>query len=236
MNRYGNSDEEIIRLRSIIKNLYCHGCKVIKMNDINNITIHNILVLLKLYDNYIFKDNLSNLIDSNIKISLSNRMTSSGGKTIFNKISNIQRYEIRISMRILEKFISDNKNKVICGIEGKDVIDALMLILEHEICHVLEFSIYGNSNCRGDIFKIIAYDIFKHKSSYHEILKDSSKIISENYFKKGQIVNFIYKNKKYEGVIKNINKRATVMVKNGEDIYESNYTKWYVPLNLLINK
>ncbi|MEG1255635.1 hypothetical protein [Clostridium sp.] len=240
MNDYQKREKKIKESRQWIKSTFCSRCKVYEFNNLSNITIENIDMLVKLYDYYIFHGHLSNSLDNNIKISLSSRMTSSGGKTIFTKTYKETNYEIRVSRKILEIFIEDDQSKVICGIEGNDVIDALMLILEHELCHVLEFSSYGNSNCKRQRFKDMAYNIFGHKSSYHEILKNPSNTNKEICFRKGQVVNFIYKGKCIEGIIANINKRATIMVKDIEGNYKDSngisYVKWYIPLCMLRNK
>jgi hypothetical protein len=229
-------------MRNFIKKEFCRKYKINIYNSIDILTIDNISSLIHMYDNYGLNKYLTKAIPKGIKVSTSNRMTSSGGKTIFSKRGKELTYEIRISNKVIKRFIEDDRSKNVCGIKASDALDALMLILEHEICHVIEFSKYGNSNCKDQRFKSIAFNLFGHKSSYHEIFKNENtlnKNISESFIK-GQVIQFIHKDILYEGKIININKRATVMVKdiNGAyiDNHGINYSKWYIPLNLLRDK
>ncbi|WP_346940091.1 hypothetical protein [uncultured Clostridium sp.] len=229
-------------MRSFIKKDFCIRHKINMLNSIDILTLKNISSLIDIYDYYVLRGYLVKTIPEGIKVSISNRMTSSGGKTIFSKRGREYSYEIRISNRVMERFIEDNRSKIVCGIKAIDTLEALMLILEHEICHVIEFSKYGNSNCKEERFKTIAFNLFGHKSSYHEILKkeDTLNKTIKSSFAKGQVVQFKYKGILYEGIISNINKRATVMVKDINGAYRDNngfsYSKWYIPLKLLINK
>lgn len=229
-------------MRSFIKKEFCRRYNIDTYNSLDILTIENISNLIDLYDIYVLDKYLTQAIPEGIRVSTSNRMTSSGGKTIFSKVGRESIYEIRISNRIMERFIEDDESKIVCGIEAKDTLEALMLILEHEICHVIEFSKYGNSNCKGRRFKNMAFNLFHHKSSYHEILKSKNNLKKTNNrsFSKGQVVQFTYKDTLHEGIISNINKRATVMVKDVNGAYEDRngikYSKWYVSLNLLISK
>ncbi len=243
MDKFLYQKEEFKKIRREIKNEFCSTYKICETNIIIILTLENISRLINLYDDYVFSGYIGNSIENGIMVSISNRMTSSGGKTIFLRRGSHFSYEIRISKKIIENFIEGDEEKLICGIVGEDALDALMLILEHELCHVLEFSLYGNSNCKANRFKNISYNLFGHKSSYHEILKSRNqrdKNTSKNYhFTKGQTVRFPYKNNMYSGVITNINKRATVMVKDPKGSYKDSnnvkYTKWYIPLEMLIN-
>lgn len=243
MEEFLYNKDEFEKIRREIKNEFCSINKIYETNNIIILTIENISRLINLYDYCVFNGYIRNSIKNGISVSISNRMTSSGGKTIFSRKGTKFCYEIRISKRIIENFIKDHEEKLICGIVGRDALDALMLILEHELCHILEFSLYGNSNCKANRFKNISYNLFGHKSSYHEILKSKNqrdKKISKTYhFTKGQTVRFLYKRNLYSGVITNINKRATVMVKDPNGSYKDSnnvkYTKWYIPLGMLVN-
>ncbi len=246
-NTYLMNDTEVnkndkVNMRDFLKKDFCRRHKINELNSIDILTLENISSLIDIYDSYVLKGYIVNAIPKGIKVSLSNRMTSSGGKTIFSKRGRECTYEIRISNRVIEGYIKDNRSKIVCGIEARDALEALMLILEHEICHVIEFREYGNSNCKGERFKNIAFNFFGHTSSYHEILKskDALNETISNSFAKGQVVQFKYKGVLYEGIISNINKRATVMVKDVNGAYRDNhgfsYSKWYIPLKLLINK
>ncbi len=234
-------EKNIVKERLKIKNVLISELGINNKFHMELVTVNNIEHLIKLYDSYILDNYLSIVIPNGIRVSVSNRMTSSGGKTIYTKAGKESNYEIRLSLKILQASISGNFKKRICGIEGKDLIDTLMLIIEHELCHVLEFSFYGDSSCKGIRFKALAWKIFRHSTSYHEISinNESNTAHSEDIkIERGQKVGFSYKGTRLEGIVWNINKRATVMVEDKNGTYKDSngikYTKWYVPINFLI--
>lgn len=195
--------------------------------------------LFYLYDDNFFKGQLEKFIGDKMKFSLSKRMTSSGGKTIFSKTVQGYRYEIRISLPILNNFYLTNSEKRVSGLVVLDPIEALMIIMEHEICHIIEFYNYGQSNCKAYRFKKISIEIFNHKGVYHEIPSEKSlnKKNNSTNISVGDKVKFIFKDKIYEGFVSNITKRATVMVLDSKGQYKdkkgNRYGKWYVPLSNL---
>ena len=81
-------------------------------------------------------------------------------------------------------------------------------------------------------------NIFAHTEVNHQ-LPSQKEIISVDYgFKIGQKVCFCRGNKKYNGFIYKINKRATVMVKDTKGTYKdgegATYSKWYVSFGQLV--
>lgn len=222
--------------RKFIKSVFIDEFKINNLNSIEILSQDKIKFLIKSYDHLFFNDYIEKKLSEPIKLSLSNRMTSSGGKTIYINKNKMKSFEIRLSTKVIGTFAQVNKSKRICGIEANDLLDATMLILEHELCHVLEFTIYGVSNCKKNRFKAMARRLFNHTSSYHEILKEDCNK-EEFSFKIGQSVIFLYKEEEYEGIISSINKRATIMVKNIHGNYRDNfgvkYSKWYVPFSKL---
>lgn len=229
-------EKNILQLRCHIKESLLQSFKIDDRNSIQAITIEVVENLIGLYDYYILDNYLKCNINSKIKVSLSRRMTSSGGKTIFYKKGNTKEFEIRISLTILEEYINSDYKGKICGIEGKDVIDGLILIIEHELCHVIEFSAYGTSNCKGRRFKSMAWKLFRHGTSTHEIISKKSSS-DKNSINIGEEVSFEHRGEIYFGIIYRINKRATVMVKDPKGQYKdkkgNTFNKWYVPLNML---
>lgn len=229
-------EKNILQLRPVIKKALLKTFRIKEVNSSNVITVKAVEELISLYDYYLLNNYIKHNIPNGIKVSLSSRMTSAGGKTIFTKRSNENNFEIRISLTILQEYINSGYKGKICGISGEDVIDGLMLIMEHELCHVLEFSTYGNSSCKGRRFKGIAWKLFRHGTSTHEITskKDSMDI---NTIIIGQGVTFNYKGILYSGLVTSINKRATVMVKDPKGQYKdkkgNTFNKWYVPLTML---
>lgn len=231
-------EKNIVQARKFIRENLISQLNITKDYGIEIVTEYSIKTLVKLYDKYVLDNYIRDLLCNDIKVSVSNRMTSSGGKTIYTKKDKLCTYEIRISANILKKFLEEENKKKICGIEGHDILDALMLILEHELCHVLEFSVYGNSSCKQRRFKALAWKLFRHTTSYHEISTTSTMSMINNEVKIGEKVKFFHKGIDYEGIVTNINKRATIMVEDKNGTYKDskgiNYTKWYVPVNMII--
>jgi predicted SprT family Zn-dependent metalloprotease len=195
-----------------------------------------------LYDEIFFDNYFKNNYKGKLSFSLSKRMTKSAGKTICPK--NIEainqrdlNIEIRISIDFLIQYDAVQYNKRVCGIKTNNSLDALQLVFEHELCHVIEFISFHNSNCNKERFKSIARNLFGHVQSYHE-LPTYKQIARQNYgFNIGDTVTFEFKDRKLEGVLYRINKRATIMVKDTKgsymDKYKNRYTKYYVPLECL---
>lgn len=50
-----------------------------------------------------------------------------------------------------------------------NVLDALMLVIEHEMVHAYQYCIYGISN-HGNTFKLEALDIFGHTKTYYDYI------------------------------------------------------------------
>ncbi|MEG0773367.1 SprT-like domain-containing protein [Clostridium sp.] len=238
INFKSNRNDEIGNKRRIIKEEFSKICVKSMGVDTEVVTLQSMDVekLFYLYDKYFFYGQLRLCLDKTIKFSVSTRMTSAGGKTIYKKTSTGKEYEIRISLVVLNNFYLNSNEKKVSGLVVSSDIEALQIILEHEICHVLEFHNYGISSCKGLRFKKMSSEIFGHKSIYHEIpsrstlkYKDKKPSISI-----GDKVIFEHKNKEYKGLVTNITKRATVMVLDIRGRYQDKdgkrYTKWYVPI------
>lgn len=229
-------DKNILQLRKVIKDTIIRNLRIKDVHSLSAVSLETIKEAIDLYDSYVLNDYVKKNIKDGIKVSLSKRMTSAGGKTIFLKKGSSKEFEIRISLSILKEYIDSNYKGKICGVHGEDVLDGLMLIMEHELCHVLEFSAYGTSNCKGRRFKAMAWKLFRHGTSTHEVISQKSSQGISNV-RVGQKVSFIYKGDSYSGVVAGINKRATVMVKDSKGQYKDKkgdtFNKWYVPLTML---
>ncbi len=218
------SEIEKEALRKLIKDefsmKYCSNYKNYEQYFIQSFNKNHVSELFYLYDT-------------------SKKMTRIAGKTIYKKSINSELLEIRISSVILLNFYVNNERKLVCGIEVKDPFEALQIILEHEICHAIEFISFGNSNCKNKRFKTLSASIFSHKGIYHglPIIRTSNSCNKKNNFKVGDKVLFEFKNCIYNGIISNITKRATVMVQDNFgsyiDKFGYKYNKWYVPIERL---
>jgi hypothetical protein len=199
--------------------------------------------MFDLYDfvffNYWFKKNYK----GKISFTLSKRMTKSAGFTICPKnISEIKQeklvIEIRIGVNLFFQYASLDGSKIVCGIKTNNSLEALQLVFEHELCHVIEFLNFHTSNCKGKRFKTISNTLFGHTESYHKLPTVRQIAREELGLRIGDVVAFDFKGKFIEGLIYNINKRATVIVKDKKGDFIDNkgnrYLKFYVSLDKLI--
>lgn len=220
---------------------------MLKSNNIKNETISfisplDLSLMLQLYDEVFFENWFRESFKGQIKFSISRKMTKSAGKTICPKnIDKIKPEELVVEVRIgIDFFIHYGLvegDKIVCGLITSNSLEALQLVFEHELCHLIEFIHFKKSNCKGKRFKAMAGNLFGHTESYHK-LPTYKQIASQNLgIKIGDTITFTFKGKKLTGILYNINKRATVMVRtnNGRliDQHGNRYSKYYVPLKLL---
>lgn len=199
-------------------------------------------LLFGLYDRFFFDYWFRNNFKGSFKFSLSQRMTKSAGMTIFPRNAGRMKpeditAEIRIGADFFLQYGLIGGEKSVCGIKTSNSLDALQIVLEHEICHAVEFILYGKSNCGAKRFKIIANDIFGHTGSYHRLPTYRQIANCKLGLNVGDTVSFTFEGGYLEGIIYRINKRATVMVRdrNGQlaDKHGTRYSKYYVPLDML---
>lgn len=236
------SNYETITKRNQVRETFCQRSQNIKSGDIKVISVLDLSLLFRLYDEVFLGGYFENTYKGTMDFSLSKRMTRSAGTTRFPKnITELPpeqyRVEIKISVDFLFNYYKADREKQVSGIITNDPLDALMLVLEHELCHVIEVLYFGKTNCKGVRFKEIVNNIFGHTDVYHK-LPTSAEIRHLEYgFKPGDNVSFECEGKGIKGIINRINKRATVMVedKNGAyiDMQGKRCEKYLVPLNML---
>jgi hypothetical protein len=169
-------------------------------------------------------------------------MTKSAGLTLCPK--NIDKakpeelvIEIRIGVDYFFQYGLVEGCKTVCGVKTSDSLEALQLVFEHELCHVMEFIHFKESNCGGERFKAIASNLFGHTESYHKLPTHRQIANQKLGLNIGDTVSFTFEGKRLKGILYNINKRATVMVRNNNgplvDDKGNRYSKYYVPLMLL---
>jgi hypothetical protein len=225
----------------IIRNLLAESASL-KSPDLTAISTADLSLLFRLYDRVFLQNWFRDNYRGKLKFSLSGKMTKSAGKTLCPKnIGRIRPEELVLEIRIGVDFFlgygRHSRNGVVCGIRTQNSLEALMLVFEHEICHVLEFLLFHKSSCKGKRFKAMAYNAFGHTESYHQ-LSTNRQVAAKTYgFRPGDAVSFEFKGKRFSGLIYSINKRATVLVtdKKGTHVDRSGtrYLKYYVPLTRL---
>ncbi len=210
--------------------------------SITNIYRSDLALLFGLYDQIFFQSYFRDHFAGKLLFSLSPRMTRSAGKIIYPKnlkalTPEEERYELRISVILLFSYESLPRDKVVNGIKTADSLEALQLVFEHELCHLIELHCFKESSCRRPRFQTLAFNIFGHTDSCHQ-LPVTAEIGREKYgISVGDEVSFLIDGEKYSGVISRITRRATVMVphKSGDfqDREGKRYCKYYVPLSML---
>ncbi len=233
--------EDILEKRSLLSEELLIKSGNIKSKNFKSISVRDLELIFELYDRIFFENWFGSFFKGKIMYSLSKRMTRSAGLTICPKkaIKNPEELilEIRIGVNFFFRYDQLEGSKLVSGIETHNALEALLLVFEHELCHVLEFILYKKSSCKGKRFKTIALNIFGHTDSYHK-LPSQKQIVHENMgLHIGDSVYFTFEGKKLNGILYNITKRATVMVKDKKGPYRdkigNRYSKYYVPLEYL---
>lgn len=215
----------------------------IKSGTIDCISPLDLRLLYLHYDKIFLKNWFWDNFKGQVLYELSRRMTKSAGKTKCPKnIAQMKPDEVKIIIAIgVDFFFKYDQlvgSKNVGGIETHDSLEALQIVFEHELIHVLEFLLFHTSSCNKQRFKDTAKKIFGHTHSHHHMPTNQT-VAREKYgINIGDSVQFLFKDRQLTGLIVNITKRATVMVRNPAGVYiDKNgvrYMKYYVPLAGLV--
>lgn len=236
------SDEEVKKKRKTVTEGLFKESVCIDTEKIIRISVSDLQILYKYYDAVFFNDWFKNNFKGRMLFELSRRMTRSAGITKCPKnISRINPVEVKITICIgvdfFLRFDQLEGSKMVCGIETNSSLEALQIVFEHELLHALELILFHKSSCKGKRFIGTAKNMFGHTKSHHQMPTNRCIAGEKLGINIGDRVQFVYEEKKLLGVVTNINKRATVMVKsrNGSffDQYGNRYMKYYVPLGSL---
>ncbi len=233
---------EILAKRETVRRALLQRSSQITDGRISIIDQSDLALLFELYDQVFFHRYFRDHFRGKISFSLSSRMTKSAGKLLYRKDLPVlspgeERFELRISVHLLFNYGNLERDKVVNGIKTKDSLEALQLVFEHELIHLIELHRFKKSSCSQERFQALAFNIFGHTGSTHQ-LPAIAEIGRERYgLAVGDWVSFQFEGERLSGVINRITKRATVMVphKNGDfqDQKGKRYRKYYVALSLL---
>lgn len=233
------SAEEITKRRAQVGKGLLDISATIDSPDFSTISVADLEILLNLYDQIFMKGWVKQNLPGRLQFSISRQMTKTAGKTICKRkaTSRDMIMEVRISLPILANYGRIEGLDKVGGIKSASRLEALQLIFEHELVHVLEYSAYGSSSCKRQRFQTMAGNLFGHTNNYHQLSTDHEIARRGLGLAPGVRVAFNYENDILEGTIYNIRKRAAVMVldKNGsyQDQQGRCYSKYLVPLQLL---
>lgn len=238
--RYTNT--EIMAKRLEVAQELIKSSPNIKGPAINRLAASDLRLLYGLYDRIFLNGQFAKEYRGQLKFSFSTRLTRTAGKTLCpENIAQIKPekliMEIRLGTDFFFKFHEINSERSVAGIATDSALEALQLVFEHELCHVIEFINFKTSNCRQARFKTLAHNLFGHTASTHQ-LPTQQKIAEQKYgLKIGDTVKFRFEDQCYEGILYRINKRATIMVKDKKgthiDKQGNRYSKYYVPIHFL---
>jgi len=213
------------------------------IDDPNFGSIHpdDLRLLFAEYDNRFFGGQIKESLGIiPLNFGLSERMTSSGGKTAHStgRADGKEWYEISVSTAILFGcFDGDDHRPISCsGIACHDRLDALQRVMEHELVHLIKMLLWGKSSCSKPRFHSITLCFFGHTENKHKLITPREKAIVKFGIKPGMAVRFRFDGVEHEDIVNRINKRATVLVENrrGERFSDGKrYAKFYVPVQML---
>ncbi len=199
-------------------------------------------LLFELYDRIFFREYFRDHFPGRLLFSLSPRMTRNAGMTIYPRNLNSlppqeECYDLRISVILIFSYEKLERDKVVNGIKTRDSLEALQLVFEHELCHLIELHCFRESSCRRQRFQSLAFNIFGHTESCHRLPLMPEIATAEYGLSAGDQVSFQAEGKTFEGIICRITRRATVMVPDAGGLYRDRagkrYRKFYVPLTML---
>lgn len=234
--------EVISRKRAAIARRLMSGSPNIQRETFTRLAVSDLELMFQLYNEVFFENRFLDVFSGKLKFSVSSRLTRSAGKTLCPK--NIGRLkpeavviEVRMGLDFFFRYDEVPGDKTVSGIVTHSALEALQIVFEHELCHVLEFIYFHRSSCKGSRFKMMAYRIFGHTDSFHH-LPTPGAIAREKYgLKPGDTVSFLFEERTLTGIIYAISKRATVMVKDKKgpfvDRQGQRYQKYYVSLGKL---
>lgn len=229
--------------REQVKNYLFIKSDNIKTENFSKISEKDLYILFELYDEIFLKDWFKENFKGKIIFKMSRQLTRAAGNTKTKKnISDIKpeniEFEVKVSLNHLNNFNKIDRSKYVGGIEAGSMLDSLMLVFEHELCHVIEFLVSFKSSCNKKPFKDLIYNLFGQSETTHRLVSSVEVNATEYGLKPGDRVKFLYNEKFINGFIQRINKRATVMCpdKRGNYIDKSGqrYKKFYVALECLI--
>lgn len=176
-----------------------------------------------------------------IEFRFSRRMTRTGGMTIRYEPGSDQgdaqtRYEIKLSATLLFQSFRDGRDLIVSGCRCTNRLDAMLRIIEHEMIHLIEMLLWHDSSCARRRFQSIAFRLFEHTESTHQLLTPVEVARDHYGIRPGDAVAFSFQGRRYAGTVNRITRRATVLVPDpkGERYSDGrHYRKFYVPLSAL---
>lgn len=239
------SPQDVAARTDAIRQAMLSSSRRIRQADFTAIGVEDLSGLFDLYDRHFFggwlRRTLAERAAGPVTFRLSSAMTGAGGKTIRIRMTRPDgqhdRYQIAVAARLLFlTFGRPDRPVTVCGLPCPDRLAALQRIMEHEIMHLVEHLLWGNSSCSGARFKSLARRIFGHTASVHDLVTPAEHAAGCHGIRAGDTVEFEYGSRRYTGRVNRINRRASVLVESPDGRLYSDgrrYVRFYVPLTML---
>jgi hypothetical protein len=193
------------------------------------------------YDTHFFAGHLRLALDTTpLHFRLSQRMTNAGGRTTHftHRVTRAHWYEITVSAAVLFSSFrgTEHRPMTCCGIVCRDRLDGLMRVMEHEMAHLIEMLLWGDSSCRKHRFHSLTRRFFGHTAYQHNLVTPRERAFVESGIRPGMKVRFDFEGFTRTGIVNRVTKRATVLVEDPTGLRYSNgkhYVKYYIPVGML---
>ena len=214
----------------------------VKGANLTAISDRDLQLLFEGYDKVFFANWFKEFFPGILQFSFSRRMTKSAGKTYYPRDADPANPEslvmqVKISIDLIFAYGKLEEANQVGGLSAQNRLEALQLVLEHELVHVIEFIEFHNSSCKGKRFETIAHNLFGHTESYHRLPTNQQIARQKLGLAVGDSVSFSFQGRIMKGILNAIHKRGVVMVPDKQGAYVDRrgqrYTKYYVPLKML---
>jgi hypothetical protein len=208
----------------------------------------DLALLFDLYDEQFFAGDLRLLVRASgapLTFTLSARLTRSAGLTkrfAPRRRKGLQaapatRYEIALSSTLLFQTFRDVDRTVrVNGLVCNDRLEAAQRVFEHELAHLAEMLVWGESNCSAERYKGLVWSFFAHTQTRHDLVTQQERARAKFDVRVGDRVVFTFEGARHHGVVNRITRRATVLVQDDRGVPYSDgkrYVKFYIPLTML---
>ena len=241
-----NSPETIAARTSAIHAAMLRDSLQMRQPNFTIIGTDDLALLFRLYDEQFFAGWLAQSVREKaagpVHFRLSSTMSRAGGKTIRHRTfgpagASHVHFEIAIASRLLFMTFGDIARPIIvCGLICTDRLQAMQRIMEHELIHLTELLLWGNSSCSAPPFRALANRVFGHTQSTHDLVTPREHAALHHGIRIGSMVRFEFDHVRLVGRVNRISRRATVLVESDDGVPYSDgkaYRKFYVPLSML---
>lgn len=224
----------IIERRTQILTTLCALDAGFRSSPVSSMKSETLDEMLALYDKFFFSGFLADKLSA-LCVTLSSRMTSAAGKFICVRgpFKRIKHAEIRMSSDFL--FRLEDESYELNGLIAQTPQEAFLIVFEHELCHVLETLVFGETGHSARFLSIVN-GLFGHTAVRHR-LPTRRQDASASGLMIGSQVSFCYHGSTLSGTITYIGKMVTVMVPSMQGDYRDRlgrrYTKYRVPISKL---